>query len=89
MEKITKIFSASIVLIVCGTMLAIYNQQTFAIILMSLGIFGSVVNFSLQVQKDKEEKEEREKIYDDIKNSLAATGIKIPYVTSAEADQIH
>ena len=89
MEKMVKLFNASLVLIACGTVLAVYNQQTFAIVLISLGIFGSVVNFSIQVQKEKEDKEEREKLLKGIKDTLSGTGINIPYVTSAETDQLH
>ena len=89
MEKLLKTFSTSTVLIICGTVLSVYNQGTLALVLISLGVLGSIVRFSLQLQKEKEEKEEREKLYAGIAETISNTGIKIPYVASAGTDQIH
>ncbi len=89
MEKFLKTFNTPIVLIICGTVLAVHGQQTFAITLISLGVLGSIIGFSLKLQKENEEKELSQKMYDDIKSALGSTGIKIPYVTSPGTDQVH
>ena len=89
MEKFFKSFGTSSILIICGTVLAVHNQGAFAITLISLGVLGSIINFSLEIQKDREEKEEREKLFEGIKETLSGTGIKIPYVTSPGTDQVH
>jgi len=89
MEKLFKAFNTSTVLIICGTVLSVYGQGTLALILISLGILGSIVGFAIQIQKEKEEKEEREKLYAGIAETISNTGINIPYVTSAGTDQVH
>ena len=86
-NKFSKLMSSSSVLIICGTLLAIYQQTVFGIVLTSLGVIGSVFNFAIKIQKEKEEKEEREKLYEGIKNTLSSP---LSFLTPGiQSDEIH
>lgn len=87
MEKIFKAFGNSSVMIICGTVLAINSLNTLGIILISLGVIGSVFHYALNIQREKEEKEEREKLYGDITKSLA-NAVNVPFLNNT-SDQVH
>ena len=89
MEKFFNSMGASTVLIICGTILAVYSHQILSITLISLGVLGSIVKFSINIQKENQEKEERARLYEDIKKTVSSVGVNIPYVTSSGNDQVH
>ena len=88
MEKLLKAFGNSSIMIICGTILAVNELTTMGIVLLSAGGLGSVFNYAVEIQNQKEEKEEREKIYDSIKNTIATAGLSVPFLGN-NSDQVH
>ena len=89
MNKISKVFEFSSILVLCGTILTIYNHAIFGIILVTLGILGSIVKFSLEFQKETREREEREKIYENIGKIISPSGLDLSTITKTVADKLH
>ena len=81
--KDKKIVSASSILVICGTALCFGGTFTFGVILTTLGILGSIIDYAMVIQKENQEKEEREKLYDGIKSSL----VQVPFLGSIVADE--
>ena len=89
MQNISRVFSFSSVLAVCGTILTIYNHATFGIVLVSLGIFGSILRYSVEFQKETKEREEREKLYENIGKVIMPQGQSLSSVTQKISDALH
>ena len=83
---INKFFSNSSILIICGTILSVYSSMTFGIILVCLGVLGSIFNFAIEFQKDTKEREEREKIYEGLKTAVVNP---LSVFTQSDSSQIH
>ena len=89
MHNITKVFSFSSILAVCGTILTIYNHTTFGIVLVSLGILGSILRYSVEFQKETKEREEREKLYENIGKIISPQGQSLSTISQKISDALH
>ena len=86
MEKLGKLVGAPSVLIICGTVLSINGFFTSGMILISLGILGSIVGFSISYQKETIEREERKQLYENVAKTI---GTSIPVWTGENSGQVH
>lgn len=86
---VNKILNVPSILIVCGTVLTIYGHSTFGIVMASLGIAGAIFGFAIDVHSENQEREEREKLYENIQTSLSAIGISFPGIQQDGNDIIH
>ena len=70
-EKDNKtIISFSSVLAICGTALILSNSTTIGGIILAAGVIGSVVDYSINIQMMAKEQEEKDKLYDGIKQTI-------------------
>ena len=58
------------VLAICGTVLIISNSLTIGGIILSAGVIGSVIDYSINIQMMTKEQEEKDKLYDGIKQTI-------------------
>ena len=71
-----RLFSFSSVMMVCGTVLIMNGRDTVGMILASLGVIGAVIDYSLLVQKDTKDREDKEQLYENIKQAVGT----IPFI---------
>ena len=86
MEKLVKMINTPPILVVCGTVLAVNNMFTSGMILTSLGILGSILNFGLDQHKENQDREERKELYDNVAKNI---GTAIPLWTADKSGQVH
>lgn len=89
MHNISKAFGFPSVLAICGTILTIYNHSVFGIVLVSLGVLGSILKYSIEFQKETKEREEREKLYENIGKAIIPTGQSLSSVTQKISEALH
>lgn len=89
MNNISKIFDFSSILAVCGTILTVYNHVNFGIILVTLGVLGSILKYSIEFQKETKDREEREKLYENIGKIVLPAGNELSSISKKISDKLH
>ena len=89
MSNISKLFDFSSILTVCGTILTVYNYVNFGIILVTLGVLGAILKYSIEFQKETKDREEREKLYENIGKIILPAGNELSSISKKISDKLH
>ena len=69
-SKISRLLSTSSILVICGTVLAVYSQLVAGMIMIACGAIGSIFSFAIEVQRSNGEAEERKALYDNLQKTI-------------------
>lgn len=69
-NKISRLLSTSSILVICGTVLAVYSQIVAGMIMIACGTIGSIFSFAIEVQRSNGEAEERKALYDNLQKTI-------------------